>query len=255
MIRKLLGFSLNQRLATIAIVFCCVAVGIWSWLELKKEAYPDVGDTQVEVITTYPGQAAQDVEQQVTLPLERALNGVPKVNNRRSKTIFGLSVIDLTFDDGTDDYFARQQVLEKINDAVLPPGVNPSLGPLTGPVDEIFRYVIEANDNYTPMQLRTLEDWEIIPRLLQVPGIADVVNFGGLVMQYHVITTPDKLFRYNLSLQNIIDAVQANNVNTGGNIIRRGEQGFVVRGIGAIRKKEDIENIVPAVGEWCTCIY
>jgi len=244
MIRKLLGFSLNQRLATIAIVLCCVAAGIWSWLELKKEAYPDVGDTQVEVITTYPGQAAQDVEQQVTLPLERALNSVPKVINRRSKTIFGLSVIELTFEDGTDDYFARQQVLEKVNDAILPPGVSPGLGPLTGPVDEIFRYVIEANDKYTPMQLRTLQDWEIIPRLLQVPGIADVVNFGGLVMQYHIITTPDKLFRYNLTLQNIIDAVQANNVNTGGNIIRRGEQGFVVRGIGAIRKREDIENIV-----------
>lgn len=244
MIRKLLGFSLNQRLATIAIVVCCIALGVWSWIELKKEAYPDVGDTQVEVITTYSGQAAQDVEQQVTLPLERALNSVPKVINRRSKTIFGLSVIELTFEDGTDDYFARQQVLEKVNDAVLPSGVTPSLGPLTGPVDEIFRYVIEANDKYTPMQLRTIQDWEIIPRLLQVPGIADVVNFGGLVMQYHIITNPDKLFRYNLSLQNIIDAVQANNVNTGGNIIRRGEQGFVVRGIGAIRKKEDIENIV-----------
>ena len=141
------------------------------------------------MITTYPGQAAQDVEQQVTLPLERALNGVPKVINKRSKTIFGLSVIELTFEDGTDDYFARQQVLEKVNDAVLPPGVNPTLGPLTGPVDEIFRYVIEANDKYTPMQLRTLQDWEIIPRLLQVPGIADVVNFGGLVMQYHILTT------------------------------------------------------------------
>ncbi len=244
MIRKLLGFALNQRLATITIVICFIAAGIYSWIELKKEAYPDVGDTQVEVITTYPGQAAQDVEQQVTLPIERALNGVPRVINRRSKTIFGLSVIDLTFEDGTDDYFARQQVLEKLNDAILPPGVNPSLGPLTGPVDEIFRYVIEANDNYTPMQLRTLQDWDIIPRLLQVPGVADVVNFGGMVEQYHVITSPEKLFRYNLTLQNIIDAIQANNLNTGGNIIRRGEQGFVVRGIGAIRTKDDIENIV-----------
>ncbi len=244
MIRKLLSFSLNQRLATITIVVCFIAAGIYSWIELKKEAYPDVGDTQVEVITTYPGQAAQDVEQQVTLPIERVLNGVPRVINRRSKTIFGLSVIDLTFEDGTDDYFARQQVLEKLNDAVLPPGVNPSLGPLTGPVDEIFRYVIESNVNYTPMQLRTLQDWEIIPRFLQVPGVADVVNFGGLVQQYHVITSPEKLFRYNLTLQNVIDAIQANNINTGGNIIRRGEQGFVVRGIGAIRTKNDIENIV-----------
>ncbi len=244
MIRKLLGFALSQRLTTITIVIAVIIGGIWSWIQLKKDAYPDIGDTQVEVITTYPGQAAQDVEQQVTLPLERALNGVPKVIDRRSKTIFGLSVIDLTFEDGTDDYFARQQVLEKLNDAVLPDGVQPSLGPLTGPVDEIFRYVIQANDNYTPMQLRTLQDWTIIPHLLQVPGIADVVNFGGLVKQYQVITSPNNLFRYKISLDDLISAIRANNINSGGNIVKRGEQGFVVRGIGAIRSKEDIGNIV-----------
>ncbi len=244
MIRKLLGFALSQRLTTITIVVAVIIGGTWSWIQLKKDAYPDIGDTQVEVITTYPGQAAQDVEQQVTLPLERALNGVPKVIDRRSKTIFGLSVIDLTFGDGTDDYFARQQVLEKLNDAVLPDGVQPSLGPLTGPVDEIFRYVIQATDNYTPMQLRTLQDWTIIPHLLQVPGIADVVNFGGLVKQYQVITSPNNLFRYKISLDELISAIRANNINTGGNIVRRGEQGFVVRGIGAIRTKKDIGNIV-----------
>ncbi len=244
MIRKLLGFALNQRLTTITIVIAVIIGGIWSWIQLKKDAYPDIGDTQVEIITTYPGQAAQDVEQQVTLPLERALNGVPKVIDRRSKTIFGLSVIDLTFEDGTNDYFARQQVLEKLNDAVLPDGVQPSLGPLTGPVDEIFRYVIQATDNYTPMQLRTLQDWTIIPHLLQVPGIADVVNFGGLVKQYQVITSPNNLFRYKITLDDLISAIKANNINTGGNIVRRGEQGFVVRGIGAIRNKEDIGNIV-----------
>ena len=244
MIRKLLGFALSQRLTTITIVIAVIIGGIWSWIQLKKDAYPDIGDTQVEVITTYPGQAAQDVEQQVTLPLERALNGVPKVIDRRSKTIFGLSVIDLTFEDGTDDYFARQQVLEKLNDAVLPDGVQPSLGPLTGPVDEIFRYVIQANDNYTPMQLRTLQDWTIIPHLLQVPGIADVVNFGGRVKQYQVITSPNNLFRYKISLDDLISAIRANNINSGGNIVKRGEQGFVVRGIGAIRSKEDIGNIV-----------
>ncbi len=244
MIRKLLGFALNQRLTTITVVIAVIITGIWSWTQLKKEAYPDIGDTEVEVITTYPGQAAQDVEQQVTLPLERALNGVPRVINKRSKTIFGLSVIDLTFEDGTDDYFARQQVLEKLNDAILPDGVSPTLGPLTGPVDEIFRYVIEANDNFTPMQLRTLQDWVIIPRILQVPGIADVVNFGGLVKQYQVITSPNNLLRFNLTLQDVISAIRENNINTGGNIIKRGEQGFVVRGIGAIRNKDDISNIV-----------
>jgi heavy metal efflux system protein len=244
MIRRILSFALNQRIATLAIAALSVGLGILAWNNLEKEAYPDVGDTQVTVITLYPGRAAEEVEQQVTQPLERAVNSVPRVLSRRSKTIFGLSVLQLTFEDGTDDYFARQQVLEKLNDAALPVGVSPSLGPLTGPVDEIFRYVIEAGDEYTPMQLRTLQDWVIIPKLLQVLGVADVINFGGLVKQYHIITTPDKLFRHNLTLQNVIDAVNANNINTGGNIIQRGGQGFVVRAIGAIRSKEDIENIV-----------
>ncbi len=178
------------------------------------------------------------------MPLERALNSVPNVINRRSKTIFGLSVIQLTFADGTDDYFARSRVLEKIGDAVLPDGVQPSLGPLTSPVGEILRYVIQGDGNQTPMQLRTYQDWIIIPRLLQVNGVADVINFGGLVKQFHIITAPDKLFGYNLSIQNVIDAVTSNNINTGGNIIRRGGQGFIVREIGALRNKNDIENIV-----------
>jgi cobalt-zinc-cadmium resistance protein CzcA len=244
MIRKLLGFALNQRLAILSLVLLIIAIGVWSWVNLRKEAYPDVGDTQVTVITLFSGRAAEEVEQQVTLPIERALNAVPQVINRRSKTIFGLSVIQLTFEDGTDDYFARQRVLEKLNDAVLPDGVTPSLGPLTGPVGEIFRYVIEADESHTPMELRTLQDWVVIPRLLQVPGVADVVNFGGLVKQYHVITSPDRLQRHNLSVQNVIDAITANNLNTGGNIIQRGGQGFVVRGIGAIQTMEDIRNIV-----------
>jgi heavy metal efflux system protein len=247
MIRQLLTFALNQRLATIGLVVAIAAAGVFSWIELQKEAYPDVGDTQVTVITLFPGRAATEVEQQITEPLERALNSVPRVLTRRSKTIFGLSVIQLTFEDGTDDYFARQRVLEKLGDAVLPDGVNPSLGPLTGPVGEIFRYVIESTDEHTPMELRTLQDWVIIPRLLQVPGVADVINFGGLVKQFHVITSPDKLQQYNITLQNVIDAVTSNNLNTGGNIIQRGGQAFAVRSIGAIRNREDIENIVLTV--------
>lgn len=244
MIRRLLSFALNQRLGTLALGGVIILLGIYAWTDLNKEAYPDVGDTQVTVITLYPGRAAEEVEQQITLPLERALNGVPKVINRRSKTIFGLSVIQLTFEDGVDDYFARQRVIEKLGDAELPDGVQPSLGPLTGPVGEIFRYVIEAPPNYTPMELRTLQDWVIVPKLLQTPGLADVVNFGGLVKQYHVITSPNDLVKYNLTIQNLIDAVTNNNINTGGNIIPRGGQGFIVRQIGAIRSIEDIQNIV-----------
>jgi cobalt-zinc-cadmium resistance protein CzcA len=243
MIRRLLDYSLSQPLVTIVLAFGIIAAGIWSWSELMKVAYPDVGDTQVTVITMFPGRAAEEVEQQITLPIERELNAVPRVITRRSKTIFGLSVIMLTFEDGVDDYFARQRVLEKLNDVVLPDGVQPQLGPLTGPVDEVFRYVIEATEAYTPMDIRTLQDWVVIPRMLQVPGVADVINFGGLVKQYHVITDPGKLIRYNLTLQNVIDAITANNLNTGGNVIQRGDQGFVVRSIGAIHTREGIENI------------
>ncbi|HVT39036.1 MAG TPA: CusA/CzcA family heavy metal efflux RND transporter, partial [Gemmatimonadaceae bacterium] len=246
MIRRLLSLALTQRLAMLAGVFVVICYGAWSWMTLQKEAYPDIGDTQVTVITVVPGRAAEEVEQQVTIPIERALNSVPRVISRRSKTIFGLSVVQLTFEDGTDDYFARQRVLEKLSDATLPDGVQPSLGPLTGPVGEIFRYAIRATPDHTPMELRTLQDWVIIPRLLQVPGVADVVNFGGLVKQYHVITSPDRLLRHGLTLQNVMDAIANNNVNTGGNIVPRGGQGFVVRGIGAIRTPADIENIVVA---------
>jgi cobalt-zinc-cadmium resistance protein CzcA len=246
MIRRLLGFALSQRLATVGIVLVILIAGAWSWTTMKKEAYPDVGDTQVTVITQYQGRAAEEVEQQITLPIERALNSVPMTTNIRSKTIFGLSVVQLTFEDGTDDYFARQRVIEKLAEAELPDGVQPVLGPLSGPVGEIFRYVIEGGENRTPMELRTLQDWVIIPKLLQVQGVADVINFGGLVKQYHVITSPEKLNQYNLTIQNVIDAISQNNLNTGGNIVKRGGQGFVVRGIGAIKQMSDIGNIVVA---------
>jgi cobalt-zinc-cadmium resistance protein CzcA len=144
MLEKLIRFSLKQRYIVLSVAVLVIGAGVWAWLTLKIEAYPDVADTQVEIITTYDGRPAEEVEQQVTIPIERAVNAVPHVINRRSRTIFGLSVIDLTFDENTNDYFARQQVLEKLQDASLPDGVQPSLGPLSGPVDEILRYVIEG---------------------------------------------------------------------------------------------------------------
>ena len=247
MIRSLLSSALAYRWATLLVAFLVILGGGWAWLTLRKEAYPDVGDTAVQVITTFPGRAAEEVEQRVTVPIERALNGVPRVITRRSRTIFGLSVIQLTFEDGVDDYWARARVLEKLNDAVLPDGVSPSLGPLSGPVGEIFRYVIEAPPTYTPMELRTLQDWTVVPKLLQVPGIADVVNFGGLVKQYHVVTTPDRLAAVGLTIGQVGDAITANNVTTGGNVVERGGQGFIVRALGAIKTSADIGNIVVTV--------
>jgi cobalt-zinc-cadmium resistance protein CzcA len=244
MIRNLLVFSLNNRWAVIAVALGLAITGYWCFTQLKIEAYPDIADTNVIIVAPYEGRAAEEVEQQVTIPIERALNNVPQVLDRRSRTIFGLSVVQLTFQDGTNDYFARQQVLERLADADLPPGVQPTLAPLTTAVGEILRYVVEAPSTYTPTQLRDLQDWVIRPFLLQVPGIADITTFGGPLKQFHILTSPDKLRKYDLTLGDVIDAVQKNNQNTGGNVIVRGGQGFAVRGLGAIRTERDIENIV-----------
>lgn len=244
MIRKLLIFSLTHRTAVIVSALILMAVGLVSFELLKIEAYPDIADTNVIVIAKYPGRAAEEVEQQVTIPIERALNNVPRVIARRSRTVFGLAQIQLSFEDGTNDYFARQQVIERLASADLPPNVVPEMGPLTTAVGEIYRYVLQAPTEVTPTQLRDLQDWVIVPSILQVPGIADVVTFGGPVKEFHVFTSPDKLRKYKLSLSDVINAIQANNQNTGGNIIERGGQGLAVRGIGAIRSEADINQIM-----------
>lgn len=244
MIKNLLIFSLKNRWAVIAISIVLMAAGYWCFTQLKIEAYPDIADTNVIVVAQYEGRAAEEVEQQVTVPIERALQSTPNVLDRRSRTIFGLSVVQLTFKDGTDDYFARQQVIERLSSAELPEGVAPELAPMSTAVGEIFRYVVEAPPSLSKTQLRDLQDWVIKPALLQVPGIADVTTFGGPLKQFHILTSPDKLRKYNLTLQSVIDAVNANNQNTGGNIISRGGQGFAVRGLGAIKTEQDIQNIV-----------
>lgn len=244
MIRNILIQALNTRWAVIAGAVVLMIGGIICFKLMKIEAYPDIADTNVIVIAPYEGRAAEEVEQQVTVPLERALNTVPNVTSRRSRTIFGLSLVQLNFEDGVSDYFARAQVNEHLATAELPDGVVPQLGPLTSAVGEIFRYVVEAPPTYTPMQLRDLQDWVIRPYLLQTPGVADIVTFGGPVKQYHVLTSPDKLRKYNLTLQQLMDAVSKNNQNTGGNIVERGGQGFAVRGLGALKSTQDIESIV-----------
>src|SRR5947209_1600462 len=162
MIAKLLRFALEQRFLTVLLGLTLISLGVWSFQQLKIEAYPDISDTQTVVVSLYPGHAAEEVEQQVTVPIERALNSTPNVIARRSRTIFGLSVVELTFAFGTDDYFARQVVLEKLRGATLPDGVMPTLGPLSTPIGELYRYKLESND-CDAMRLRELEDWVIEP--------------------------------------------------------------------------------------------
>jgi cobalt-zinc-cadmium resistance protein CzcA len=245
MIAKLLRFALAQRFVMIVLTLGLIALGVYSFRQLKVEAYPDISDTQTVVITLYPGRAAEEVEQQITVPIERALNSVPNVIARRSRTIFGLSVVELTFAYGTDDYFARAVVLEKLRDATLPDNVNPTLGPLATPIGELYRYVVEGK-GYNEIQLRELEDWVIEPRFRQVQGIADVTPFGGLVKQYQVEIVPGAMDKYNLSIGQIAQAVGANNQNAGGAMLDNRQQSMVIRGVGLVQSADDIGNIVVA---------
>ncbi len=243
MIAKLLRFALLQRFLCVVMGLALIGLGAWAFTQLKIEAYPDISDTQVVVVTLFPGRAAEEVEQQVTVPLERALNAAPRVIARRSRTIFGLSVVELTFYYGVDDYFARQVVLEKLRDAQLPDGVTPTLGPLSTPIGELYRYSLEGRGCDT-MRLRELEDWVVEPRFLQVTGVADVVPFGGLIKQYQVEIDPVALGKYNLSINQIAQAVSANNQNAGGALLDNGQQSMAIRGVGLVESVADLENIV-----------
>jgi cobalt-zinc-cadmium resistance protein CzcA len=243
MLPRVLEFSLHHRAVIIFGVVAMAAAGVWSFTQLKLEAYPDISDPGVVVVTLYPGFAAEEVEKQVTVPIERALNNAPNVIARRSRTIFGLSVVELTFTDTTSDYFARQVVLEKLRDADLPDGVTPTLGPLIGGISEFYRYVLTGS-GYDAMQLREIQDWVVAPRLLQVAGVADVTPFGGLVRQYEIQVDPRALDKHNLGVRQIADAVKNNNRNAGGALLRMGQQSLAIRGTGLIQNSEDIGNIV-----------
>jgi cobalt-zinc-cadmium resistance protein CzcA len=241
--RGLLRFALEQRFFTFVGAILLVGAGIWSFQQLKIEAYPDISDPGVDVITLAPGLAAEEVEQQVTIPIERALNNTPGVLNRRSRTIFGLSLVQLTFEHSMDNYRARQLVLERLREVELPEGLQPVLGPMATPIGEMFRYVIEA-PHLDDLQLRELQDWVITPRLLQVAGVADVVPFGGLVKQYQIQVDPLLLEKYRLTLEDIAEAVAASNRNAGGALLDNRQQSLAVRGVGLLRGVEDIENSV-----------
>jgi heavy metal efflux system protein len=242
-IARLLHTALRQRFATAAVAVALIILGVWAFKELKIEAYPDISETQVVVVAQFPGHAAEEMEQQVTVPLERALNSLPKVIARRSRTIFGLSVVEITFAYGTDDYFARQVVIEKLRDASLPEGVEPALGPLYTPAGELFRYVLK-DPSRNEMELRELQDWVIAPRILQEDGVADVSVFGGMVKQYQIEVDPLALEKYNLSIAQVAKAVGANNKNAGGALLDNRQQSMVVRGVGLIRSVDDIGNVV-----------
>jgi cobalt-zinc-cadmium resistance protein CzcA len=241
MINRIVHFALHQRVLVLIGAAVILAWGVWSFLQLPIEAYPDVMNTEVQVITQWPGHAAEEVEKLITVPLETSLNGVPHVQSLRSRSLFGLSVVYLEFEDGVDDYFARQQVMERMAAADIPSSVQPTLSPLASATGEIMRYTITGAPL---MQLRTLEDWTLERTFKSIPGVADVASFGGLVKQYQVLIDPGRLKAYDVTLKNVTDAISGANANAGGSYIERGSEEYVVRGVGLLRGVDDIGNVV-----------
>ena len=226
------------------VVFVLVAIyGAYSWKQLPLEAYPDIADTTSQVITQVPGLAAEEVEKQITIPLEREIMGTPGMYVMRSKSTFGLSLITVVFRDGTEDYWSRQRLQERIANVSLPYGAQPGLDPLTSPIGEIYRYTLESKTR-SLREISELQFWTVIPRLKAVAGLADITNFGGVTTQFMLEFDPAKLAKYNLSLGQVTNAINANNANAGGSVVIRGEQSFVVRGVGLISGLDDLGNIV-----------
>jgi len=244
MINRIVVFALMNRVLVLVLAVVLLGWGAYSFTQLPVEAYPDVMNTQVQVITQWPGHAAEEVEQQITVPLETHLNSVPKVESLRSRSLFGLSVVYLNFDDGVDDYWAREQVLAELQNATLPTGVQPSLSPLASATGEVYRYTLTGA---ALTQLKTIEDWTLEREFKSCPGVADVNSFGGTIKQYQVNIDPSKLKAFDVTLKNVTDALAAANANAGGQYLELGSEEYVVRGQGLFQGTDDIGRVAVAV--------
>ncbi len=243
MIRRIVAFALYQPLFVVLGMALFVGGGLWAYTNLPVEAFPDVTDTQVQVITLFPGRAAEEVEKQVTVPLEVTLSGLPGTVRMFSHTQFGLSFIILTFNDSVNGYFARQQVVERLREVDLPDGAQTQLAPFSTAVGEIYRYRIKGRGQ-GPRELRTYQDWIVSRQLRLVPGVADIVSLGGLVKQYEVQPDLARLRDYKITLSQLSQAIQRGNANAGGSYVEQGRQQYLIRGIGLFTGPEDIENVV-----------
>ncbi|HET7197607.1 MAG TPA: efflux RND transporter permease subunit, partial [Burkholderiales bacterium] len=245
MIRRIVAFALYQPLFIVLGLALFIGAGVWAYVNLPVEAFPDVTDTQVQVITLFPGRAAEEVEKQVTVPMEVALSGLPGAVRMFSHTQFGLSFVILTFNDSVNGYFARQQVVERLREVDLPEGAETQLAPFSTAIGEIYRYGMKGNGQ-GPRELRTYEDWIVERQLRLVPGVADIVTLGGLVKQYEVQPDLARLRDYKLTLSQLSQAIQRGNANAGGSYVEQGAQQYLIRGIGLFTGVEDIENVVVA---------
>jgi cobalt-zinc-cadmium resistance protein CzcA len=245
MIRRLVDFALDQKLLVLAFTLLLIAAGAVAFHRLPVDAYPDVADNYVEIITQWPGISAEQVEQQVTVPLETALNGIPHVVHLRSFSVFGLSDIKLIFDDDSSNDWNRERVLERLGQATLPTGVTPQMGTDWSPAGQIYFFTLHStNPQYDVMELKSLEDWVVEKNLKAVPDIVDVNTFGGPTREYQVQVDPNKLIAYGLSLAQVEQQLTNNNTNAGGSFVESGLQQINVREVGLVRSVSDIENTV-----------
>src|SRR6202522_2232288 len=243
MIRRLVDFALNNRLLIIAIGILLFAWGVISFKNLPIEAYPDVANNYVQVITQWPGIAAEEVEQQVTIPLEIVMNGLPHLAHLRSVSLFGLSSLMLIFDDQADNDWNRQKVLERLAQVTLPDNLQPQMGTDYSPVGQIMFYTLAStNPEYDVMELKSLEDWVLEKQFKSVPGVVDVSSFGGITREYQVRVDPSKLIAYGLNIGQVEQQLANNNINAGGSFIEQGQQQVNVREVGLYRNVQDIEN-------------
>ena len=243
MIHRIVDMALRQRFLILLLVLFVGVSGAVSFHHMPVDAYPDLSPPMVEIITQWDGHAAEEIERLVTLPTEIEMNGVPKLSVMRSISLYGLSDVILTFDEDTDDYFARQLVFQRLSEVTFPSGVTPSLSPLTSPSGLVYRYVIESPDR-SPQELKTYEDWVIEREYKQVPGVADDSGFGGTVMQYQVLLDPSRLYGYHVTIPQILQQLGVNNSNAGGGFFSQGGQFDYVRGIGLLRDTKDISDVV-----------
>src|SRR5246127_2681947 len=245
MIRKLVDFALESRFFVLAAAILLFVWGAISFHQLPVEAYPDVANNYVEIITQWPGISAEQIEQQVTIPLEIAMNGIPHVVHLRSFSLFGLSDLKLIFDDEEENAWNRERVLERISQVSLPPGVTPQMGTDWSPVGQIYFFTLRStNPNYDVMELKSLEDWVVEKNFKSVPDVVDVASFGGPTREYQVRVDPNRLIAYGLSLAQVEQQLTNNNANAGGSFIEAGLQQINVREVGLVRGVRDIENTV-----------
>jgi len=245
MINRFIEACLRQRRIVFAVMLLLTLLGAHAWHKIPVEAYPDLGAVSVQITTQVPGLAAEEIEQQITTPLERQLASTPGLIESRSSSTFGLSLITLIFRDGTDVYFARQRVNEQIAQATLPTGATPGLGPVTSPVGEIYRYVLQS-DRKNLMQLSDIQRWVVLPALTQIPGVAGVNNFGGFTKEYQLVLDPAALTRFGLGVNDVLTALKNNSINAAGGRITRGDESYIVRGIGMVHTLEDMGQIAVA---------